>query len=87
MTRNMGKEDLSLEEHFAEVEELKKRLKVILEKYPHYDTYFSLLRWLDSYDYDIGKLRISTELSAYDGAFFFTLLGYNNFIFYFIFTF
>ncbi|EJW77210.1 CRAL/TRIO domain-containing protein [Wuchereria bancrofti] len=46
---------LSYEEKLGDIEQFRKRMAPILDKYPSYDTLFTLDRWLRSYDNDIEE--------------------------------
>lgn len=49
---------LSYEEKSDNIEQFRKRMAPILNKYPSYDTIFTLERWLRSYNNDIGYYKL-----------------------------
>ncbi|KAK0408448.1 hypothetical protein QR680_003965 [Steinernema hermaphroditum] len=68
MTQDFTSEDISEDVRF-QIDEVRKRCASEFSKYPGYDTDFSIIRWLTTYNYDVDvvvqkiKLTISTYLA------------------------
>lgn len=67
-------------EHNDALKRFREKMKLTLERYPAYDTDFSLERWLQAYD-DIGKfLSCLTTIVAVVFGIFDSLISYKTFL-------